>query len=358
MTDRTVILVFSYGTTLEDWRRLGLLERQAALLDALRERFSRVVLMTYGGPADAAISAGPRVEVCTRPRWCPRPLYAVLAPWLHRRVYRSARVCYAQQLSAAITVAAGKLMFGTPFVVRCGFPWRAFARHLRRWDLWAVSWIAEQVTCRMADGIIQTADYGLRSRGSVIIPNGVDLQRFAPSAGRCPGLICWTGRMAEQKNLELLLRAVAGLPGIRLRLIGDGPYRQQLVTLAQSLEVDVEWIGRVPNDELPRHLQEASLFVFPSRYEGDPKALLEAMACALPVIASDIPEHRSIIRPGENGLLSPLKAEALRRHIQQILGEPLLGDRLGQAARRWVEDHRELGRALRQECQTLMEVMK
>ena len=162
--------------------------------------------------------------------------------------------------------------------------------------------------------------------------------------------------MIPLKKLELLLHAVAGLEGVTVRLIGAGPQRESLQGLAQRLGVAVEWVDPLPNYEVARQLQQASLFVFPSASEGDPKALLEAMACGLPIIASDIPAHQRIIQPGLTGLLCPLDAAALRHAIMQLLADEPLRRRLGAGARRWMERHRDVRRLVKQECELLCRV--
>jgi len=162
--------------------------------------------------------------------------------------------------------------------------------------------------------------------------------------------------MDRQKNLDLLIQAVVGLPGVSLRLIGDGPERKRLDRLAAKLGVAVQWVGNVAHDDVPRYLREAEIFVFPSQYEGDPKALAEAMACGLPVIASNISAHRIIIQPEVNGLLSPSDPLALRGCIERILNDRELALRLRQGARTWVETHRDLRVLLQQERCVLEQV--
>lgn len=350
-----IVLWFSYGISLDDWRRMGLLQRQWPLLRMLAQRFERVVLVTYGAAADREVPLPLRCEVLIQPRWCPRWLYALIAPWIHRRVLSEAKVFYTVQMSGALPGLAAAALFRRPLVVHCGFPWSRFASQEGRWMLALVAGIVEQLACRWAEAVIATADYRLPSARLTIVPNGVDIDRFVPSARRQPGLLCWVGRVAPQKNLELLLRALEGVPGVRVRCIGNGPQRERLERFAEQHQVQVEWMGTVPHDALPGYLQEAQVFVFPSAYEGDPKAVLEAMACGLPVVASDIPEHRAIIQPDVNGLLSPLDPMSFRGQIRRVLQDPSLAERLGRQARDWVATHRGLSRLVHQECQTLVE---
>ena len=163
--------------------------------------------------------------------------------------------------------------------------------------------------------------------------------------------------MVPQKNLPVLLHALAGLPGVRLRMIGDGPQRSQLERLAAQLQVSVEWIGQVPNDAVARWLQKAQLFVFPSTYEGDPKAILEAMACEVPVVASDIPEHRAVMAHRQTGWLVPGRVDAVRTAIQTLLADATLRQMLARRAKEMVVAQRTLPHQFEAERQALLEVV-
>jgi glycosyltransferase involved in cell wall biosynthesis len=351
MSRGRLAVLFSYGTTLADWRRMGLLDRWRPILEGFCQTFGGVVLVTYG-TEDRTGDAGEHIEVCPRPSWCPVPLYALLAPWLHRRALRTAGLLYVEQPSGAAAGVVAKGLFHRPLIVRWGFPWSLTLRQQGRPVAAGAAALIERTAILFADRLLATAPYGLPAEKTVIIPNGVDLGSFRPAGARQPGLICWVGRMSPEKNVELLVRAVAGLSGVTLRLIGDGPQRPAVVRLAQTLGVPVEWTGAIPHGQVARHLQAAALFVFPSAHEGCPKAPLEAMACGVPVIASDIPAHRRIIEPEVSGLLAPPDAHRLRAGIERLLADGALAQRLGAAGRQWVESHADGARLARQvrEC--------
>jgi GalNAc-alpha-(1->4)-GalNAc-alpha-(1->3)-diNAcBac-PP-undecaprenol alpha-1,4-N-acetyl-D-galactosaminyltransferase len=118
------------------------------------------------------------------------------------------------------------------------------------------------------------------------------------------------GRMSREKGFDLFLRAFA-LCAQRheqwdLRIVGDGPERCWLSTLAEDLHISHRTHVDGPTRSPFTALQEADLFILPSRREGFPNVLLEAMACGLPVISFDCPSGPSeIISHGQNGLLVP-----------------------------------------------------
>jgi glycosyltransferase involved in cell wall biosynthesis len=145
-----------------------------------------------------------------------------------------------------------------------------------------------------------------------IIPNGVDLERFRPPAQRPPEPFhfLFVGRLNEQKNVGLLLEAVAELARsvnrpFRVSIVGDGPLRGALRERATLLELDglVDWVSWLPREEMPAVYGSAHCMVNPSRYEGMPNVVLEAMACGVPVIVSNVSGNRDVVENGKNGLI-------------------------------------------------------
>ena len=136
-------------------------------------------------------------------------------------------------------------------------------------------------------------------------------------------------RLHEQKGIDLLLRALSSptLRGtdFRLVIVGDGPERGALMRLAASLNLEerTEWIGET--SDVHRYFAEADLFVLPSRYEGLPNVVLEAMSWSLPVVATDVGGTSELVLPAETGWLAePESPESLARVPFRELDGPSL----------------------------------
>ncbi len=151
-----------------------------------------------------------------------------------------------------------------------------------------------------------------------VIPNGVDTDFFYPPAHRAPGprpfRWLFIGRFQPQKNLAWLLRQMAVVhaanPGyFVLDLVGDGPLRTELQALAQELGLAdvVSWHGWQPRDRLRDIYHRADALINPSLYEGMPNVVLEAMACGLPVLASNVAGNDAVVIDGETGGLFDLE---------------------------------------------------
>lgn len=176
-----------------------------------------------------------------------------------------------------------------------------------------------------------------------IIPNGVDGSRF--DAGQrdwsAPRLLS-AGRVVYQKGLDLGLRALAQLKDLdwHWSIAGDGPQMEPLQSLARELGIGerVTFLGWQSKEDLARAYQQANLFLFPSRHEGMPNAVLEAMSSGLPVVATRIAGSEELVLDGETGLLVPSEdVDALRDALRKILSDAALREKMGAASRLRVE---------------------
>lgn len=157
--------------------------------------------------------------------------------------------------------------------------------------------------------------------------------------GGGPPVILGVGRMVHEKAFDVLLRAFAAVRAklrARLVILGEGPLRGALESLARRLGVapDVAMPGFDPNPF--KYMARASVFVLSSRHEGLPGALIQAMACGTASIATACPSGPSEIieRPGIEGLLVPVEdVDALAAAISRVLEDDDLRTRLAQAGR-------------------------
>ena len=157
-------------------------------------------------------------------------------------------------------------------------------------------------------------------------------------------MLLFIGRVVYQKGLVIIFEALSGLMEFpwQLTIVGDGPERERLVALAAQFGIQdrVDWVGWKHNSELVSYYQDATVFINPSRHEGMPNAVLEAMSMGLPVIATQIAGNEELVVHDETGkLIPPDDSQALQAAILALLEDEKHREQLGAAGRQRVKDH-------------------
>jgi glycosyltransferase involved in cell wall biosynthesis len=208
-----------------------------------------------------------------------------------------------------------------------------------------------RVVWRNAGGVVANS-IGLRDLGQAfdpktpidIIPNGVDAERFVPAPRSWdPPRMLFVGRVVYQKGLDVLFRALGQLQSLpwELSIIGDGTQAERLRAMADEMDMmeRLHLLGWQHNDDLVHQYQRANLFVYPSRHEGMPNAVLEAMATGLPVLATRIAGNEELVVPGETGVLVPSEdQDALEKALSDLIPDSQGREVMGGRARKRVEE--------------------
>ncbi|HPN96140.1 MAG TPA: glycosyltransferase family 4 protein [Candidatus Moranbacteria bacterium] len=177
-----------------------------------------------------------------------------------------------------------------------------------------------------------------------VIFNGININDFRPDGSRKPEdrFIITNGatRLTARKGTEYLIRAIFLLikkyPQIRLKIIGDGSDSEDLKKLSckLKLEKNIEFLGRVPHEDVQKYYQEASVFVLPSLNEGMSNAMLEALSSGLPILATDTGGTKELIREGENGFIIKMRDSAdIAEKIEKLIEDKNLRQKMAQNSR-------------------------
>jgi glycosyltransferase involved in cell wall biosynthesis len=194
------------------------------------------------------------------------------------------------------------------------------------------------------------ASWGIRRERIVYIPGSVDTEKFRPILEQCPNpkrperMVICVARLAYSKGIDVLLHAWRRMISTssewrlplkpKLRLVGNGELRPQLERMVAELNIQdsVEFLGS--RSDIVDLLQQSWGFVLPSRSEGMPNALLEAMACGLPCIATCVSGSEDILADGLNGMLVESEQPVQMAHaLRRLIEDTELAQRLGQEGR-------------------------
>ncbi len=363
-SDKILAVFFTHGVSLDLWEKRGMFSREVRFYEELAAAVGEVWFFTYGRN-DGRYADRLNGPIKIFPKCLPVPdiVYGLLLPFLHWRVLSGANAIRIHQMAGAIPALIAHWFMCKPLIVRCGYQWSRFLeqQHASKAKRWIVN-VIEMLTYQEARQIILTAHedldyvarlYRIPTDKLHVIPNWVDTDLFKPmDVQKEPHTVCYVGRLEEQKNLHALVEAMRGLDA-KLVVYGEGSLRQNLERQARDLGVDADFRGRIANDELPRGLNCCTLFILPSLYEGNPKVLLEAMACGLAVIGTYVEGIQEVIRDGENGVLCGTNVQSIHAALTRLLDESSTRQRLGASARETILQNASLPQAIRMEVDLL-----
>ena len=367
-------LFFTFDVSLTTWEETGLLQREIRLYQELQKRGVAVQFLTYGDQSDCqlepelgGIKLIPVYEFLHRPNSkILRLLQSFVIPWVFRKELRRSDLFKTNQIWGSWVAVLAKWLCWKPLLVRCGYEAyrnalqandslsrKLFLRFISLLSYWQANHIWLN-TLEIAEFV--SKKFHVNSSRITVFPNWVETNRFYSSEGQTlTSRILFVGRLSKEKHLLLLFEALTNTR-IGLDLVGAGELHGELLQSAQKLAIDVKFLGRLPNDQLPTLYQTHPVYVICSRYEGNPKTLLEAMSCGCAVIGTNVPGIREVIQHEKSGLLVEESVDSLRSAILRLMDDEGLRIRLGKEARRQIMAENSLEAAIQQELTVYQEL--
>lgn len=363
-------LFFTYGVSLKTWNDIGILKREVKLYQELHKRYGmQIQFLTYGDELDRnryndldGIEIIPVYEKIKR--YKSRVLtfiQSILIPFIFRKELINTDFIKTNQIWGSWVAVLTKWFLRKPLLVRCGF--EEYKNNLSAGNTGFKSIFLKYISLlayRHADHIwLNTKDISnfvqnrflISSNHITIYPNWIDTDHFKPTqnASKIMNRVLFVGRFAEEKNIPFLFEALKN-SDIGIDLIGDGELKPELIVLAKKLGLDAKFLGTFPNNIMPDLYNKYQLYIICSKYEGNPKTLLEAMACGLVVIGTDVSGIREIIINGKNGFLVEEDASSsLIEYIQTIFSDQSLCKASGMNARKTIMENNSLDVAINKE---------
>jgi glycosyltransferase involved in cell wall biosynthesis len=246
----------------------------------------------------------------------------------------------------------GGFLYGFPAAYRSGFPLVHTVHNDPRLEVPPTIRRMHSLAYRLgARGVVLSETFvesfrDVHSRRPIgVVPNGVDIARFTKTHSIVRNdrhesfRVLIVGRLEPQKRIDVFLEAMVNISrslpfAVEARIVGDGPLRDELETLASEPVLDgrVDFTGRV--DDIGQHLEWADAFVLSSDYEGMPLAIVEAMAFGLPVVATRVGAVPDLVLDGISGFLVDRQdPQALASRLEQLARDTGLSEAMGRAGR-------------------------
>ena len=213
--------------------------------------------------------------------------------------------------------------------------------------------MTDKIICLTKSDAYEIQKYGCNVEKIRIIPNPVDIEIYKPRYEyEKSNIITWTGRIVLEKGLNRLLKTDIILKrqnkDVKFTIIGTGPEENHLKQQIHNygLKDYIDLVGSVPNSIIPCYLNRSAIFLFPSLKEGMPISVLEAMACGIPVIGSNIPGVKDLLSEDAGILVNFNDSLKVAEYINQLLMSKKLRRKYGKKARKRVEKNYSMSKIL------------
>lgn len=367
-----LVLFLSNGGSLCAWENSNILSREIALYqEFIRSgHLQKVTIFSYDNADHEYLLKARRddplfdnIDILTPPAWMGNlkgvaaALYSFYGVIAHRDALRKADWFKTNQMSGAWAAVFSKWITGNRLFLRQGYSLsRRFSKNGQAFKA-RLARMVETISYRMADVIGVTSEGIARNISSTttfaakvrLFPTYIDTSVFVPKEDyHFNEPVLYVGRLEPQKNLEALVRGCR-LAGRAIDMVGSGSIEDDIRKIADEPGSPVRLLGSFPNDELPRILNDHSVFALTSHHEGLPKVLIEAMGCGLVCVGSPIPGITDLIEDGKNGYLTEdLSAEEISKTISRSFRDAKA--EIGRAARAKIAEHYNLEKYAREEA--------
>ena len=332
-----IVYFLTYGYSLETWNESSALEREVKYFNSLSKNLGyKFFIITYGDESDLQYSD---LFLCSEII----PLYKYKKHFNNKLlnffnsltfprkikniINEDVHITKQNQLLGSWVSFIFKKITGSKFFIRTGYDMYFFSKAENK------SYVKQKLYMMLTFFGLNSADlYSVTSRSDYdfllksfsfkrkklkILRNWVETSKSITTESRDEKLIS-IGRLEYQKNYEFLVKELSG-KDISLTIYGSGSKEEKLLELSKNLNVNLEIINSISNSDLIKNLQNVKYFILSSHYEGNPKALLEAMSVGCIVFASNIKNHSEIIDHRVNGFLFDLKKGSLIDELNQVI---------------------------------------
>ncbi len=319
-----ILYIFGFKYSLELWKQTGALEREFQFIERLSEIGKvKYTLITYGDSSDVNlinkdnISIIPMFSIFKKTNSKALTfIYSLILPFKIRKKVNNIDLIKTNQLTGSWVAIVFKKVLKKPLFLRTGYDAYIFSikekkRYLKRTFFYQLTKMAlhnsslYSVTSK-SDFKFINENYSFKKSKLIYRPNWIIKKNNIKNISERPNNFISVGRLENQKNYKYLIECLA-YNNFTLDILGEGSEKDELISLSNEKKVNINFIKSIGYFELNDLFQNYKYFLIPSIYEGNPKVLLEAMSNGCIPIASNIDNHKEIIKHGENGFLFSLK---------------------------------------------------
>lgn len=316
-----VLLIFTYNTSLEDWENAGFIEREARYYKHFYDEHNvDFIFLTYGKEKDLTIAKNyflneviPIYNNFKKSKYKTlNILKSLIFPIYINKLNLDFDIIKTNQLNGSWVAIILSLITKKPLIVRTGFDLFTFkTKESKNILLTKFFYYLTKISLQFSSKYFSTSNTDIENlvrlfpkykQKIVYMPNWVDDYPKNPNNLNKSRKIITVGRLEPQKNFEEMIRSLRN-SNYKLDIVGSGSLEDKLKQLAKEQNFEINFIGKIKYYELMNKLKNYLFFLSTSNYEGNPKAILEAMNSGCIVLAKSTPNIKEIIEHDVNGLI-------------------------------------------------------
>lgn len=359
-----VAVFFTFDYSLKTWDSSGTLDREFKIYQKICEKNAiDFIFFTYGDNSDLKLAE-------SYPEFKIYPLYSKLKysnnklkrllqsfyiPFVYRKEFKEIDILHQHQLLGSWVAMFTKVIYKLPFLLRTGYDMANFARKnnkssfiIKTYDVLTVLSIkfSDLITVSNKTDYERLKKYSNLNKNEKIVvrSNWVEIRASELNLeSRHMNKILSVGRLEDQKNYKLLIKELSSMQNkMSLDIVGEGSLKADLKNFAKSKSVEVNFLGNLAFSELMSLYKKYTFYISTSKFEGNPKTLLEAMGSGCVVIASNIPNHKELISDGKDGRLFNLQNPDIKNLLLELTKNKVHMENISTAASRRISNNNNI----------------
>lgn len=333
-----VAVFFTWDYSLNTWHESGTIGRELKFFKSLEEKKNiSFTFLTYGDSSEFKLAKEHNINevfpVYKSTTYYKNKVIRLLSsffiPLKLKNKINNIDMLYQNQLLGCWVPILIKKIYKKPLVIRTGYDMHDFAKQDKKSSLiiflykiltiFAVKNCDYFTVTSKADLNRFKNSYPKYKQKFLLRPNWVEVDELSDFKNRYSNKLLAVGRLVTQKNFKYLISEFANSKNnLQIDIVGNGPEKNNLTTQAKKHNVKINFLGNLSNSKLLKLYQQYKFFISTSLFEGNPKALLEAMGSGCVVIASNIKNHSDIISDNRNGYLFDIGNNNLNNKFKML----------------------------------------
>tara|TARA_X000000950_G_scaffold289530_1_gene414915 strand:+ start:44820 stop:45947 length:1128 start_codon:yes stop_codon:yes gene_type:complete len=360
-----VILFFTYGISLNDWKESGLLNREIQLYKKLHEKYKiEFAFLTYGDDQDLDIINLPYIKIFPIYKFLKKSknryinlLKSVTIPFKISQELNQYDIFKTNQLLGSWVAIISKIKFKRPLIVRTGYDLLTFSKKDNKNKLKQyLYYLLTKTALKYSDLYLVSSKVDKEYLSKILLkyknkitlrPNWINISSSKNFGERYDKKLISVGRLENQKNFNELIEVFANTD-FEIEIYGRGSKKSELIDNARKFKTNLKIFEPVSNEILVNNLSNYKFYISSSNYEGNPKSVLEAMSVGCIVIAKKNKNTEEIIENNENGFLYE-SHDQLIDYIKLVINDEKLWNKISRSAVDSVVERNSLSKLLNDE---------